>query len=139
MSISRVMISGSDLIDQIGGWYTFDINPIEFDNQYSSETKYGRTLGGKSFEFLPQFDGRPRTMEWRNLGNKEPYITLIANLESLVGQNTYIKLRDLSGTLSNDQETAIRVTNLSKEITRGAGSNIAALKWSTVKLEYVLI
>ena len=108
--IARVQISGSYLSDtDSGNWYTFDINPSNFDDQDSWEVNVGRTLNGYSFEMLPQFDGRPKTMRWENLPNRSPYTTLVSNLKLLKGKETYIRLRDLSKSENNSEEQLIRI------------------------------
>lgn len=133
MSIVRVQISGA------GGWYTFPINPVSFENNDNTDINVSQTIDGYSFEMIPIFDGRPKTMYWENLPNKTPYSTLIANLKALKQQTSYLKLNDLSGSPGESAVQKIRVIDVETAWSPGAGPASATcnLKYSQVKLIYV--
>jgi hypothetical protein len=128
---ARVQISGGT------GWYTFPINPIEFDNPDGLDVSINQTIDGYSYEIVPAFDGRVRTMTWNRLPNKEPMITMINNLKALQSTSTYLKLRDLTGELNQTTEQSIRVIDVTTSFGIGGPSDNCYMKYETVKLRYV--
>lgn len=138
--MQRLMVSGSSLSGVDGtGWYTFPVNPIQFNDQNSRELEVGRTLNGYSFEMFSVFDGRIRTMEWNGIINKEPYITMMSNLEALRGKSGYIKIADLSGTEGNTTVQPIRIVNvvIVPKSGRGAITAQAKMVYESIILSYV--
>ena len=128
-----------------GTYYTFPINPVEFDDKDSYEFTTKRTLDGKSIEQYSNSDGRIRTMTWHNLPNRSPYAggtdTLIPKLKSYVMQGECIlKLRSLSK-IGSTQEDSIKVIDVTTMLSPGAGPQTADdyLKYSTIQMKYIVI
>lgn len=134
MALNRVQISGL-----AGGWYTFPINPLDFDKNDNTDMNVSQTIGGHSFEMVSQYDGRPKTMTWENLPNKSPYTTLVSNLKALKQQTTYLRLNDLSGSSGISSAQKIRVIDVETKWNPGSGplSSTCNLKYSSIKLVYV--
>lgn len=121
-----------------GSYYTFPINPIEFENQDSDDIATQVTIDGQTVSFKIPFDGRARTMTWKNLPNKSPYSTLITQLKTYKGLDCVIKLRDLSGDTTDETEQNVRVLNVeTKYSSRGIVGAEAYLEFETVVLTYV--
>lgn len=130
---NRVQISGST------GWYTFPINPVDFNDEDNIEINIQRTIDGYSFEMIPIFDGRPRTMQWNGLPNKSPYSSMVAQLKTFIGETVYIRLNDLSKSEGTSTPFRARVINVETKIRSGAGSATAVSKlvYDFIKLTYV--
>lgn len=141
MSMQRIQVSGVGLTATGSDlYYTVPINPIEFENIDNTEVTFVRVVDGWSTEMIPQYDGRPRTFEWRNIPNKSPYTIMVANFRTLKFQEAYLKLRALSGNENDTTETAIRVVNVeTKWSDQAVGDGaINNLQYETIKLSYVL-
>lgn len=122
-----------------GTWTTFPINPLEFENLDNLEFNQMFTVDGRSIEQYPQFDGRVRTMTWKNLPNRSPYQSFVNTMKGWPRRGTYeLKLGDLSGTEGDATVQYIKVVSVHTEWNPGAGpaSADSNLKWGTIQLRY---
>lgn len=129
-------------LETAGSYFTVPINPISFDDKDSREFTADRTIDGYSFEYVPIFDGRPRTFVWNNIPNKEPYATMIANFRTYLGKRCNLKLNYLEKTGSTSTTAlTIRVIDLTTTISSRAGpdSYTSNIIYDTISLTYVLV
>jgi hypothetical protein len=120
-------------------WYTFVINPSNFENLDNLPVNTHTTVDGQSVETMPVFDGRPRKMIWNFLPNRTPYKEFISKLYEYLNAGTvYIKLRDLTGTEGSDVSFQARVIDIKKEILGGVVSGDGHIAYK-VTLTYVPI
>jgi hypothetical protein len=120
-------------------YYTFAINPIEFQDLDNQNLNIDSTIDGYSFEFRPIFDGRPRIMHWDKLPNKEPYITMVSTLKSLIGYACHLRLNYLSGSSSDTTVQNIRVVDVQTTKTLGGINDGGHVKYGSIDLIYVPI
>lgn len=126
-------------LDTESNYYTFPINPANFENNDSRDLNVNQTVDGYSTEQIAVFDGRPKIFEWENLPNKAPYSTLVATGRTFLGKKCTLKLMDLSGNESDTTTQNIRVINFETKWTFGPESATSKLKYQIVRLTYVNI
>jgi hypothetical protein len=119
-------------IDIQGTTVTFPINPVDYTSHNSEQYTLQPTIDGAPMRFTPFFDDRKRVMRWRKIPNKEPYITMIANLRSAIGiSGVQINHRDLD--INGDQNywKGIRVEDVNYRYNSGGGppSATSNLSW----------
>lgn len=122
-------------------YYVVPINPIKFEDIDNIDMSVGRTVDGYSFEMRTLFDGRPRTMLWKGLPNRDPYSTMVSTLKTYVGQTCNIKLNYLEGTGTQDTGAiTVRVLDVQTQKQEGAGAmtSTSYMTYSSIKLMYVL-
>lgn len=121
-------------------YYTVPVNPFSYDPVDDTEVTITRTVDGYSTETRPQFDGRVRTFSWNNLPNRIPFSTMVSTLKTYAGRDCNLKLRDLSGSESDETVTNIRVIKVTATWAPGRGPSDATskMKYGIVSLEYVL-
>jgi len=122
--------------------FTLIINPIEVDLQQSIQYELVETLDGQPIASLPLFDGRIRTLTWKNIPNKTPYIEMVSGLRNLeyIVSGVQINYRDLHEDDNNDQWIPIQVLSVSTSWRAGAGPSNAvnSLVYESIVVEYVL-
>jgi len=120
-------------------WYSFPINPLEFDNVDGYDYSQLFTVDGRSIEQYPIFDGRIRTMTWKGLANKEPYQSFVAAMKAWCRSGVYeLRLGDLSGNEGDNSVQYIKIINVFTVWRPGAGPYSAEshLCWDTIQLQY---
>lgn len=133
---NRVQIKTEDS----ASYYTFPINPIEFNSESNDDVEITYTIDGYPIVMKPIFDGRLRTMSWNNLPNKTPYYELVQQLISMKGKKAYIKLRTLSGSPDNQDITYARIVNVDcKWSNQGNLVATGNLVYENIVLSYVPI
>jgi len=125
-------------------YYSFPINPIEFNDNDSLEYSTSRTIDGKSIEQYSFFDGRVKTMTWRNLPNKTPYAgdasSLLNKLRTLVrAGECHLLLNDLDKVGATAARTSIKIIDLTTVLSSSPASDAATghLKFDTIEIKYV--
>lgn len=125
-------------------YYTFPINPIEFQDNDSMEYTVSRTIDGKSIEQYTFFDGRIKTMTWHNLPNKIPYAgdstSLLNKLRTLVrAGECHLLLNDLDKVGGTDERKSIKIIDLVTELSSSPAPDSATgnLKFATIEIKYV--
>lgn len=120
--------------------YEIPINPIEVDLQDSDVVRNHETIDGNTIQQRPVFDSRIRTLTWRGLPQKEPYITMVNTLKGYKGIGT------ISMTLNRinfDSTTSqsIKIINVTTTIRSGSGpaSSTYRMSWDEIKVEYVRV
>jgi len=135
MSLTRVSFSLDDVT-----YYSVPINPLEANLQDSDEVTNVESVDGASTQQRAFFDLRPRTFTWRNLPQKEPYITMVNTLKSYAGiGDMYIKLNTIN--FGSTDAIKIKVVNVATSVRPGAGPSSSAYKmsWAEIKVDWVKV
>ena len=121
---------------------TVPINPVEVDLAQSIDHELVPTIDGEPVSSLSMFDGRVRTLTWRNIPNKTPYTEMVSGLRLLpyLVSGCQINLRDIHPSLGNSEMIPIRVNDVLTKYNQGAGPNSATnkLSYEYITVEYVL-
>ena len=125
-----------------GTYYTFPINPINFENPDQLPFNVTSTVDGKPIIMTSQYNSQVKTLEWVNLPNKSSpinYKELVSNLKYYVGKKCNLKLMDLSGDTTDTTIQTVLILSCDTKYTSGAESHDAHLKYEYVRLNYIIL
>ena len=122
------------------GYYTLPINPVSWSEDFNYPANTIEALDGGTIQQVPLFDSRVRTMTWKNIKQKEPYLTMINRLRGFRGIGAMkMKLNriDYDSAVEHD----IKVINVITHVRDGTGPYSATYKmiWEEIILEYVRV
>lgn len=126
-------------LDSDVSYYTFPINPIEFENLDNEDISLEQTLDGYPYEMKSVYDGRPRRMHWENISNKEPFSTMVANLKSYKGRKCNLRLNYLTGSSSDTAVQNIRVVDCQTSWRQGGINDGGYIRYAVIDFIYVIL